>query len=225
VVRIKIIRLLSVGALSAFSLIAGNVTFATFTEGTPDFTFTDSGATSTFDATSTIQFTFYNVIPTADPLLGPLPTTSITALLTRTGTVTQAATVSGSSVSQVLATSTLTITAGGKTLLASSGDNATLTGTLGQNSLSLGNSSPPNTLVFTSDYIDFSGAVATQRGVTFSVTDPLSIDSNDGLLNSFTASGTGSFAVSFAPEPSSISLILFGLLPLAFLLRRTRRRA
>ena len=95
----------------------------------------------------------------------------------------------------------------------------------GATGLGLGNSSPPNTLTFTSDYIDFSDVAGTQRGVTFSVTDPLSIDSNDGLLNSFTASGAGSFCGELCAGTEFLSLTLFGLLPLAFLLLRTRRRA
>ena len=95
-------------------------------------------------------------------------------------------------------------------LLSSSGDDATLTGILGTTTLSLQNSSPPNTLVLSSAYINFASDVSTSRTTSFNLADPVSVG-GDGLLSSFTASGTGGFAVSFAPEPGSVSLMILGL--------------
>jgi hypothetical protein len=130
----------------------------------------------------------------------------------------------GSIVTQALTESSLTITnnANGDILLQSVGDGATLTGQIGGSVLSLQNSSPPNTLTFTSDYINFAGAIATGRSGSFSSVDPGVTIAGDGLLNDFSAAGTGTFSSTFAPEPDSLSLTLLGLLPLALLVRRGR---
>ncbi|HLK56121.1 MAG TPA: hypothetical protein VKU00_06140 [Chthonomonadaceae bacterium] len=86
-----------------------------------------------------------------------------------------------------------------------------------------------DTVNFSSDFLIFTNTTERDYALSFSsLTPALSLDIN-GWLNSFTASGTGTFASApppfYTPDGTSLSLLSGGLLPLAGFALYRRRRA
>src|SRR5207247_4023840 len=72
-----------------------------------------------------------------------------------------------------------------------------------------------DTVNFSSDFLSFNNVLEKDFALSFSSLKPkLSLDKNK-WLNSFTTSGTGTFAAEFVPDGTSLSLLSGGLLPLA----------
>jgi hypothetical protein len=244
------IALAGVGLLATHAL--ASTTFANFTEnGTQAFVFTNTGATSTFSSTPISVNFFYQVANG----LGTSSSTPIAANLVITGTVSGAATPgspsNGGNITQNFGTTTLTFTdiATGQTLLSVSDSLGTSmnasppaygggqTGGGGQISSST-SAFYPQAVTYGSSYLAFPGNTEDNFSLTFSsLTDTATGDTTtttsgptvngNGYLDSFAASGVGTFActpppvpqyIPGVPEPSSLIAVgiaasgLFGLL-------------
>jgi len=94
----------------------------------------------------------------------------------------------------------------------------------GQNgSASLNTSTPNENITFTSDFVKFSGTALNALGLTLGGLNPgLSFNTagNRSFLNSFVATGNGSFSSDVVPEPTSMALMGIGCVILAGAHRR-----
>jgi len=80
---------------------------------------------------------------------------------------------------------------------------------------SLTTSVPGQNIAYKSDFFDFSGSAGNTFGITFTGISPgLSFNDPQGgtILNSFTASGVGTFSAATIPEPASMALLGIGCL-------------
>jgi hypothetical protein len=74
---------------------------------------------------------------------------------------------------------------------------------------------------YQSHYLNFSGASGGALGLAFSnITPRYKIRNNNGLVDTFTASGIGTFSTEFAPEPQTYTLLATSLLALVWKMRR-----
>jgi hypothetical protein len=85
-----------------------------------------------------------------------------------------------------------------------------ISGLDGDNSAALDASSAANnTVVFESDFFDFSTATQRDAALGFSSVDPVLVLDGD-FLKSFTAAGTGTFSIASIPEPATMALVGLG---------------
>ena len=89
-----------------------------------------------------------------------------------------------------------------------------------------------NTVTFTSDFLDFSQTVDRNSALSFTSVTPTLFMNANGFLNSFTASGTGTFAsggspirINAVPEPGVTALLGgLGVVGTVFGVRRRKKR-
>ena len=196
----------------------------------------NGGATATFNDKTKIYFTFIDGSVLKENILKPLPSGPELAFLDRTSrtlgtTSCQAPCEKGSAFFQYLTDSVVSIrrASDNALLLGVTTDFALLTGQIGGSAANLETSSPPSSLAFTSDFVDFSAADSVSRAISLTSVVPFSAIAPNGILQSFTAAGTGTFAADFpSPEPVAIpepsSLALVGVALLGFVAFRHRAR-
>lgn len=229
-------------ALGASPVRATPVTFAQFTGGAAqNFAFTNTGSGATLAALgsgSPVTFTYQSfALAGLDPsLTGPLAAT-----LTMTATAAPGATQDGNGQDRQRFTSatlqfTLDTPVQGESnlLTASITPSATrgpsLQGDDGGNAASFQGGSANFSVVFQSDFLDFSRTILRDYALSFTGINPmLSLDTASGaqFLSSFAADGTGTFdsdpppTVVFAvAEPASMALMAFGLVGSALVRRK-----
>jgi Carboxypeptidase regulatory-like domain len=195
---------------SATLINAQTSTFAQFTQrsNSQDYAFlnnTSSGTFGTVNNGSAISFTFLGVsgLPTA--LQGPQ---NATLTLSSTTTAPASASVGTRVVQPFNSTFTIRITRdtpfnGRSNLLTAvvtpvGGSNPELSGDAGATSAGFTASTPVQNVVFTSDFISFSGSTNRNLGLTFTSVTPV-YTLGGSFVNSFTAAGAGSFAANQAP--------------------------
>ena len=209
-------------------LLAGTASasqIAQFTEvnQTNDFVFDDLGTSVSFDASSLIFFTF------APGLGTPYDGTPREATLTFTSTSSTAGTsVAGNDTEGGFSGSfsIIDMLSGLNLLSATFGPSGAASGTDAGNTATFQDSTPPGTeVVFTSDFLNFSGTTTEAFAISLSnVLPSITLDSN-GFINSATGVGTGTFSAqplptSTTPEPATTAMIGGGLVGLSLLLRR-----
>ena len=209
---------------------AQSVTFAQFIQGATGnpFVFTNSGSNSTFNAGPTgVTFTYL------EPNSYGATNTTINATMTMTSVVSGAAVNDGGIVTQGLNNIDVTFTAltpvnGKSNLLSLNLANGTLAGINGGNTAVLsGSTSAGNTVAYSSDFLSFGSQNNYSFPFTVKFSTPYQIGEN-GYLNSFRASGTGTFDTSTttAAVPETSSLLTVGLMVLGTgLLCVARRRS
>jgi len=220
------------GLMAAVMVPAMAVQFAQFTQlGTnPNpWTFTNSGATSTFTANIPVSFSFN--VPN-----GTGSTTTIPATMSFNSVVTNTAFNTFGLDFQPLALTTMTITA--NTPIGGLSNLLTLTGNgvlFGPNNAFTAFYQGDNTIAgqsvtYTSDFLTFGGSEQFSFSYNLKTpTTPLVIKSSNFYLKSFQAGGGGNFSSQSAtfgvPEPSTNVAFLFGGLALLGLIaygRKTR---
>ena len=225
-------------ALTQFSNASATpATFAQFIAARAgnSYVFTNNGSgTATFNSIGQVNLSFLDGAIPADKLIQPLPSGPQLANLTRTSsttglTVCQGPCVVGAPFVQNIGSSLVTIrrASDNALLLEITGNFANLTGQIGGGAGNFQTSDPPNTLTYTSDFIDFSSAVSKSRSISFTSATPSFVVAPDGILQSFTAAGTGTFAVDYVaatsvPEPTTVALLGIGFIGAGMARRRMR---
>ena len=112
----------------------------------------------------------------------------------------------------------------GKNLLTINFTNLWLTGIIGGNSATTITTTPYSTLNITSAFFDFSSVNASNFTLSMSATIPNLSQGANGVLSSFSADSSGTFASDpapiYVPEPGMLGLFGFGAIGLGFARRR-----
>ena len=167
---------------------------------------------------------------------GSISGTTIDAMMNLTATTGAATVVGGSLALLPISNGTLTFTAtapvtwGGHTgtnLLSVDFSGGFLSAILGGSTANYGNSTPPFTVNFTSDFLDFSHVVAKDFSLSFSGASPTFSAPLGSSGRSSRFSGTGTFASE--PEPQVPEISTWGMMVLGFggaglAMRNGRRR-
>ena len=196
------------------------VTFAQFLEktGSQDFVFTNNASSATFGTVSggsAIDFRYSNISNLDASLRGFqdahlfLSTTTAQAATVNTNTITQGFNGNPNTIRIIRDTPAIVGNGAHNNLLTvtfSPNNNVpSLVGSNLGNSASFSATTPDHTVVFTSDFLDFS--ISTQRNLALSFSSLLSdlrLD-NGNFLKSFTAAGSGTFASN--PPPTVIMAV------------------
>jgi hypothetical protein len=233
--KVSILAQIFLVGFAGTSLWAGPINFLTFSSATvnPLYTFTNNGdGTGSFvsNGTNNVNINFIaGSIPTAD-LLKPLPTGTILGTLIRTSSTSSMAVCTPScsgnnGVTQELGTGSVMFTDSmGDNLLTIAGSDLFINGLLNGTTASFSGTSASSSIAFSSDYINFASATQVDRSISLEGIEPSLSIGPDGLLNSFTAQATGSFGVSFAPEPGTMGLGGLSVAGLITLAARSRKR-
>jgi len=232
-------KLAVLGAGAALLLAASPVSavtiFADFTptSNQPNIQYSGlaSGAGTITDMGQTVHFSFLNPD-------GSVSGTSFDAMMTLSATTDVGTTVSGLAILPVL-TGTLTFTAlspvtwGGHTgtnLLSVSFTGGSFTGLWGGSTATYGNSTPPNVVNFTSDFLNFTGSTARDMALAVdAINPPVGTLFGGGRLHTGSVSGNFGADISSGspqgvPEPASWALMLGGFGLAGAVLRSQRRR-
>jgi len=203
---------------------AGGKTFAQFFQaksGAP-FTFTNVGGSSPFGIfkTTTIPVTFEFLKSTSYGAAGTPISATLQFLAVTNGSAT------GSSLlDQPMGQVSMLFDTPGKSpvnLLTVTSNSASLTGFAGGNTGNLSaDSSLGNQVIYSSQVLTGLGSKGGNYDLGFSSLQPSFMEASDGILESFKASGTGTFA---APVPEASTMVSFGILLLGGVLMVVARR-
>lgn len=221
-------------ALLAAAPAAAITTFATFgpSSSTPNISFDGSlsGAGAISSAAAPVSFSFLNADGTT--------ASSYDAVLNLAATTDTASTYMGIAVLPISSglisfTSASAITYGGRTgtnLLTVSFNGGYLTGLLNGSTANYGNSTPPNDVTFTSDFLDFSSSTARDLALAINGINP-SLGFAFGASRFHTGTVSGNFGADVfsgspqgVPEPASWAMMLCGFGLAGSVLRTQRRR-
>lgn len=212
-------------------------TFADFSPATnsPNISYvgTDDGSGTLTSVNQLVHFAFLN----SD---GSVSSTTFDALMNLTATTSAATVVGGSMAFLPISNGTLTFTAlspvtwGGSTgtnLLSVNFSGGALSAILGGSTATYGNSTPPFTVNFTSDFLDFSSSTARDLALAIDAINPgVGFAFGGGRTNFGTVSGnfgadaTAGNPQGVVPEPASWALMFAGFGLVGSVLRSQRRR-
>jgi len=205
-------------------------TFAQFFQSTANnaFHFTNTGTAGTF-ATVAVPVTFEFLKPTTYGAAGTPISATLQFLATTSGPASTAGGITDESFKTVTAIFTTGSGAGKVDLLTmtagTGGTAGTIAGQAGGNAAGLfGSTKGGDTVSFTSSVLtNLSSYKNDDYSFSFSSLQPAFLTAGDGILQSFKASGTGTFG---APVPEASTMISFGVLVLggALLIFARRKR-
>ncbi|MBA3786621.1 MAG: carboxypeptidase regulatory-like domain-containing protein [Acidobacteria bacterium] len=193
---------------------SASVTFAQFNQTTnrPDFVFTNSSPVSSFATTAggaPVSFTFLGIAGLPAELSGPQSAraffscqTSVTAFV-NVGRITQP--FNGTCTIQIIRDVPATTPSGGSgtnlltATIVNDPTTSDLSGDTNSNSAGFTASTPLQMITFSSDFLSFGATQTRNLALGFSSVNPLLSQNPNGFLNSFTASGAGTFASCPAP--------------------------
>jgi hypothetical protein len=220
---------------------ATETSFATFTGLGVSFMATNDGTTMTLTDSSVVNFGFLatnlttaiSSIPANVVFTATSADTNVNSAFAAQGVAYQTG-FSGT----VTFTSTQAFTVGssyyaaGSNLLKATFTNASFLGVIGQQNAGLTADSTTGTLVYTSDFLDFSDTVSRDYSLSFGAINPkLSTSGSPAYINGFTSTPTGSFAsdpvplsTADVPEPASWAMMLVGFGAIGLGLRSSTRR-
>lgn len=205
-----------------------STTFAGFIQqnSNKDFSFKHTAASTTFSATSAVNF-FY-LIPMAPALTGLQDAT-----LTLTSTTNSIATMDaqGKLIQPIdsgkLSIKRKTAIGGLDNLLTVDFKNADIIGDPGAHGVNFGGATPPQPLgdvVFTSDFLNFTNTDERSFALSFTSVTPALLQNPSKFLRNFTATGSGVFSTGSTEAPEPASMALTGAGGLAFALFSLRKR-
>lgn len=224
---IGLAAVVALGVASVAPAKAVNVTFAQFFQaaaGNP-FTFTNAGGASTF--TVAVPVTFVYLVPNGYgapfvPIAGTMTLSSIVSA--------PAAGTDQPMMSTNMVFTANTPVSGFTNLLTLSNSTGTISSTGGLTAAFQG-STPGNVVTFSSQFLDFSLTVNRAFALSFTSVQPSYSVNGNGYLDSFQASGTGTFSSDPAPEyhnpvpePGVTATFAMGALGLFGLMFRARKR-
>lgn len=223
-------QFLKMAILAVFLMIrvanAGQVAQFFETNGTQDFSIAGDGTTNnTFNASSLITFTFSGTIPGGNPYPG-----THQAVLTLTSSTTMTAALITGNISQGGYSGSFSIidNATSNNLLSGTfSSDGVLSGLDGGDAATFVESRPPDTVNFSSFYLDFSNSTSQTISLSLSnLVANLSRNANN-YLNPATGAGSGTFSAdplptATVPEPATVALFGAGIIGL-YMIRRHRK--